>query len=173
MADKTKSTPLHLSKISDICEKFFNPFKLEVKTPAIIRIKPCPNENINSINTADHIFEESDAKAIIPAKIGVEQGVPAIANTAPIKIGYNTMFFPVPCGICLIKTGMLKSSAPSMFKPITISNEPSKRIKYIGANVTKTFPVTAQITPIVAKTSEEPNTKNNICRNVFAGLTCE
>lgn len=37
----------------------------------------------------------------------------------------------------------------------------------------KTLPVTAQITPIVAKTSEDPKTKNNICNNVLAGVPCE
>jgi len=36
---------------------------------------------------ASTIFVEREAKAIIPAKIGVEQGVPAIAKIAPISIG--------------------------------------------------------------------------------------
>jgi len=70
------------------------PFKLDVKTPAITRINPCPSENKNSIKTANKIFEDIDAKAIIPAKIGVEHGVPASAKTAPIRIGYKTTFFP-------------------------------------------------------------------------------
>jgi len=68
-------------------EKCLKPLRLEVKTPAIIKIIPCPRENKNSIKMASIIFVESDAKAIIPAKIGVEQGVPAMAKIAPINIG--------------------------------------------------------------------------------------
>lgn len=173
MDDKTKRTPLNFNKISDIYAKLLSPFKLEVKTPAITRIRPCPSENMNSINTADKIFVDMEAKAIIPANIGVEQGVPASAKTAPIKIGYKTTFFPELCGICLMITGRLKSSTPSILSPITINSDASNKIKYIGANEIKTFPVTAQITPIVAKTSDDPKTKNNICKNVFAGLPSE
>lgn len=156
-----------------MCAKFLNPFKLEVKTPAIIKINPCPNENINSIKTASRIFVDIDANAIIPARIGVEQGVPAIANTAPIKIGNSTIFFPVLCGICLIITGILKSNTPTTFSPITNNNDASSKIKYTGAKETKTFPVTAQIMPSVANTIDEPNTKNSICKNILAGFSLE
>lgn len=61
----------------------------------MIRIKPCPKENMNNIKTAYKIFVDIEAKAIMPAKIGVEQGVPASAKTAPIKIGYKIIFLPV------------------------------------------------------------------------------
>ena len=42
--------------------------------------------------------------------------------------------------------------------------------KYPPAKVTKTFPVIAQITPIMEKTIAVPNTKNSICIKVFAGV---
>lgn len=118
-----------MSKISEICAKFLNPLRLDVKTPAITKIRPCPKENINNINTADHIFVDIDAKAIIPANIGVEQGVPANANTAPIKIGYKIMFLPVLCGISLINTGILKSRSPTTFNPMTSNNDANNKIK--------------------------------------------
>ena len=44
-------------------------------------------ENKNNMIIACEILAESEAKAIIPAKIGVEQGVPASANTPPSKMG--------------------------------------------------------------------------------------
>lgn len=116
---------------------------------------------------------DKEANAIIPAKIGVEHGVPASAKTAPIKIGYKTMFLPELCGISFISTGKLKSSNPMMFKPITISKDANNKIKYVGAKETKTLPVTAQRTPIVAKTREDPKTKNTICNNVLSGVPSE
>ena len=129
MDEATRSTPLSFNNTSEIVAKFLNPLRLDVKTPAIIRINPCPRENKNSIKTANKMFDDIDAKAIIPAKIGVEQGVPAIANTAPIKIGYKTTFLPVLCGICFIRTGILKSKIPSTFNPITSNNDASNNMK--------------------------------------------
>lgn len=73
--------------ISDIEEKFFNPFKNEVKTPANITITPCPKEKHNNIKEAVRMFFVSVAKLIIPAKIGVEQGLEAKANKVPTKKG--------------------------------------------------------------------------------------
>ena len=57
--------------------------------PAKSRIKPCPIAKRKSIITACPRLAESDAKAIIAAKIGVEHCVPARANTAPSKTGYK------------------------------------------------------------------------------------
>lgn len=110
-------------------EKFLKPFNEEVNTPAIIKIKPCPRENKNSISTASAIFVERDAKVIIPAKIGVEQGVPAIAKIAPIKIGYKIVLFPLLWGICFMMTGMLKSKIPTILSPMTIRSEAKNKIK--------------------------------------------
>ena len=89
-----KSTPLSFNKISEALENFLNPLSADVKTPAIIRIKPWPNENKNSINTAKAMFNDNDANVIMPAKIGVEQGVPAIAKIAPNNIGYKNVCLP-------------------------------------------------------------------------------
>ena len=62
-------------------------FKLDVNIPAKIKIKPCPSANKNSIKIAKPMFLPIAANAIIPAKIGVEQGVPASAKVMPNKIG--------------------------------------------------------------------------------------
>ena len=55
----------------------------EVNKPTSINIKPCPKANKNNINIARAILLETDAILIIPANIGVEQGVVANANTKP------------------------------------------------------------------------------------------
>ena len=60
---------------------------LEVKIPAIISISPCPIANKNSIKTAAIRFLPIAANAIMPASIGVEQGVPASAKVIPRRIG--------------------------------------------------------------------------------------
>ena len=72
-----------------------------------------------------------------------------------------------------MRTGILKSSRPTIFSPMTINKEANNNIKYEGANETKTLPVTAQITPIVANTRDEPKTKNSICIKIFTGLLSE
>ena len=64
-------------------------------------------------------------------------------------------------------TGMSKSRIPTSFKPIIRTIEASTRPKYPPANDTKTFPVKAQIIPIIENTIAVPSTKNNICKNVF------
>ena len=72
---------------------FFKLFKTDVKTPAKTITTPCPIANRNNIVPASVKFPLSDAKLIIPASIGVEQGVDASANIAPISIGYKTSAF--------------------------------------------------------------------------------
>ena len=121
----------------------------------------------NSITTDCARLAESDANAIIAARIGVEHGVPARANTAPRSIGYKNTFRPLLCGISFIITGRSKSKIPTSFNPITSTRDARTSPKYPPANDTKTFPVNAQIIPITENTIAVPNTKNNICKNVF------
>ena len=83
MALKIKMTPENFIKNSLIWAKFLSPFKNEVKTPARTIIKPCPIENKNNIKEASTILFVKVAKLIIPAKIGVEQGLDANANNIP------------------------------------------------------------------------------------------
>lgn len=115
------------------------------------------------------MLADREAKAIIPAKIGVEQGEPANAKIIPNINGYKYIFVPLFFGICFIITGMSKSKIPISFKPIINISEAKIIPKYPPANVTKTFPVSAQITPITEKTTAVPSTKNNICTKVLAG----
>lgn len=65
---------------------FFNP---DVKRPAIIKITPCPIAKRNNIIIASDRFFPIAANAMIPARIGVEQGVPAKAKVIPKSIGYK------------------------------------------------------------------------------------
>ena len=58
-------------------------FNVDVNTPAITRIIPWPKANKNSINIAISTFSITEANAIMPAEIGVEQGVPASAKAIP------------------------------------------------------------------------------------------
>ena len=58
-----------------------------MKTPARITITPWPKEKARSIDEAIKIFLLNVAKLIIPANIGVEQGLEAKANKTPIKKG--------------------------------------------------------------------------------------
>ena len=85
---------------------FFSPFRIDVNTPAKTITKPCPSANKNSINPASGMFALSEANPIIPANIGVEHGVDASANTAPIIIGYKIKSLLLFWGICFIKTGI-------------------------------------------------------------------
>ena len=79
--------PEIFNKISDLLAKFFNPFKNEVKIPAKIIINPCPKENKSNIETARIMFLVNVAKLIMLAKTGVEHGLEARANKAPIIKG--------------------------------------------------------------------------------------
>ena len=105
---------------------------------------------------------ESYANAIIPAKIGVEQGLPASAKTPPSKIGYKKVFVFSLCGISLIITGSSKSRTPNSFNPMTriiaLKNIP----KYPPAKEIKTLPVIAHAIPIIEKIIAMPITKNII-----------
>mgnify|MGYP006971539971 CR=1 FL=1 len=105
---------------------------------------------------------ESDANAIIPAKIGVEQGLPASAKIPPNKIGYKKVFVFSLCGISLTITGSSKSRTPNSFNPITKMIALKNIPKYPPAKEIKTFPVIAHAIPIIENTTAMPITKNNI-----------
>ena len=79
--------PLNFTILFPIFEKFFRFLMPDVNIPAIISISPCPSANKNSIITAAGRFFPIAAKTIMPAKIGVEHGVPARANAIPNNIG--------------------------------------------------------------------------------------
>ena len=148
-------------------------FKLEVKIPAIINIKPCPSANINNISIARAIFLPIAANAIIPAKIGVEHGVPARANVIPSNTGYKNMEFVLFVGIALMIVGVSKSRNPNNFRPITSKSEPIKTVKYPPIAEAKTLPVRAQAIPIIVKTIAVPNIKQHNCKNVRNGVSFE
>ena len=61
----------------------------DVNTPARTTITPCPKEKNRSISPARAIFLLNAAKLIIPANIGVEQGLTANAKSIPTKKGYK------------------------------------------------------------------------------------
>ena len=113
------------------------------------------------------------AKAIMPAKIGVEQGVPARAKVIPKSTGYTKIEFVELVGIALIIVGVSKSNISSSFNPITRSNDAIKTVKYPPIADAKTFPVKAQAIPIRVKTIAVPKIKQHNCKNVLKGFSLE
>lgn len=148
-------------------------FKLDVNKPAKIKITPCPSANINSINIANEMFLPIAAKAIMPANIGVEQGVPARAKVIPNNIGYKNIEFVVLVGIALIMVGVSKSKISNSFNPITKSNDAIISVKYPPIAEANTLPVSAQAMPIVVNTIAVPNIKQHSCKNVLNGVSLE
>ena len=132
-----------------------------MKIPAIIKINPCPKANKNSINIAAKRFLPIAANAIIPANIGVEQGVPASAKTIPKSIGYKNSEFVEFTGIALIITGISKSNKPVILSPITIKSDAIISVKYPPSAEANTLPVTAQIIPIIENTIAVPHIKKH------------
>ena len=61
----------------------------DVNKPARTIIKLCPKEKENSIKAPISTFLLKVVAAIIPASIGVEQGVAARAKTIPIMNAYK------------------------------------------------------------------------------------
>lgn len=104
-------------------------FKLEVNKPANIKITPWPKANKNNIKTAKDKFLPIAAKAIIPAKIGVEQGVPARAKVIPNNIGYKNIEFVELTGITLTIVGVSKSNISNSFNPSTSNKEAITNVK--------------------------------------------
>ena len=110
-------------------EKFLTPFKNEVKTPAKITTTPCPIENKNNIKAAKTMLFVNVAKLIIPAKIGVEQGLEAKAKRTPIIKGYTNKLAPLFCGNFLTTGAKLSSIKPKRFKPKTSIKEAKNNIQ--------------------------------------------
>ena len=104
------------------------------------------------------LFDKT-AKLIIPAKIGVEQGLEARANNVPIKNGYKNKLAELPFGNFLTIGLKLKSRTPNKFKPINKIKEARIKTKYGPPNVAKTLPVKAQIIPIIDKINAKPKVK--------------
>ena len=118
---------------------------------------------------ANERFLPIAANAIIPANIGVEQGVPARANVIPNKTGYKKIEFVVLVGMAFIIVGVSKSKTPTNFKPITKSKEAIINVKYPPKTEAKTLPVIAHIIPIRVKTIAVPNIKLHNCTKVLNG----
>lgn len=146
---------------------------LDVNNPAINKINPWPKENKNSIKIDIPIFLPMAAKAIIPAKIGVEQGVPAIANVIPKRTGYRNIELFLLTGIAFIIEGISKSRNPNSFNPIISSSDAIIKVKYPPKAEAKTLPVIAQIIPIIEKTIAVPKIKQSICKKVLNGVSSE
>ena len=165
--------PLIFKIISEYAEIAFTCFNPVVKSPAITRIIPCPNENKNSINIASNKLLPIAVNAIMPAKIGVEQGVPARAKSIPIKIGYKNNELLLFIGKVFTKVGNSKSKTPNSFNPITISKDAMINVKYIPNIGAKTLPVKAHITPIIVNTIAVPRIKEDSWINVRFGVFLE
>jgi hypothetical protein len=144
-----------------------------VNNPARINITPCPNAKRNNISIAKDKFFPIAAKAIIPANIGVEQGVPAKAKVIPNKIGYTNIEFVEFVGMDFIIVGVSKSRILSNFNPIINSNDAIITVKYPPIAEAKTFPVKAQAIPIKVKTIAVPKIKQHNCKKVLNGVSLE
>ena len=148
-------------------------FKLEVNSPAKIRITPWPKAKRNNITIAKYKFLPIAANAIIPAKIGVEQGVPAKAKVIPNNRGYKNTEFVEFVGIDFIIVGVSKSRISSSFRPKTKSKDAINKVKYAPKAEAKTLPVTAQKTPIIVNTIAVPKIKQHNCKSVLNGVSFE
>ena len=129
-----------------------------VNIPANTKITPSPNANINNIRSEINMLFVIAAKLIIPARIGVEQGVPPIAKIAPKSIGYKYFELFEFDGILEIRVGRFISSIPKRCRPIANRSEDTKIKKYPPAIEIKTLPVIAQSIPIMLNTIAEPMT---------------
>ena len=89
----------------------------DVKIPAKTIIVPCPSENKNNISAEYAMLADKEAVAMIPARMGVEQGVVARAKTAPSSIGYVYVLCFVFCGKLFTSTGKFMSITPTRFSP--------------------------------------------------------
>jgi len=122
---------------------------------------------------ASPIFLPIAANAIIPARTGVEHGVPASAKVIPKSTGYKNIELCLFCGIAFIIVGISKSSSPKSFKPKTRSKDAIMSVKYPPRADAKTLPVTAQIIPIIENTIAVPRIKQQSWRKVTKGVSLE
>ena len=113
------------------------------------------------------------ANTIIPASIGVEQGVPANANAIPNNTGYTNNELVLFCGMDLIIMGISKSRIPVILKPITSKSDAIISVKYPPKTEAKTLPVIAQIIPIIVNTTAVPKMKLLSWINVLNGVSFE
>ena len=72
-----------------------------------------------------------------------------------------------PCGNFLIIGLKFNSIIPSKFKPIIKIKEAKNKIKYAPPIEVKTFPLIAQIIPIIAIIIDKPKTKEDNWIKVF------
>lgn len=134
---------------------------------------PWPSAKRNNIKIANERFLPIAANAIIPASIGVEQGVPAKAKVIPNKIGYKNIEFVELVGIAFIIVGASKSKMFNSLSPITNSNEAIISVKYPPKADAKTEPVKAQMIPIAVNTIAVPKIKQHNCKKVLKGVSFE
>lgn len=148
----------------NVSEKDANCLKfliIDVNMPTRIIITPWPSAKASNKQIEKIKFALKDATAITDAKIGVEQGDAARANIAPIKNGYKILLLLLFWGNSFINTGTLISTTPSKFSPISIIKEVNIKTPTGPSAEAKTFPVKAQITPIMLNTTDMPKTKKN------------
>lgn len=148
-------------------------FKLDVNKPARINITPWPSANRNNIKIASDKFLPIAAKAIIPARIGVEHGVPAKAKVIPNKIGYKNIELVEFVGMAFIIVGVSKSRISKSFNPMTNKSDAMISVKYPPIAEAKTLPVRAQTTPITVNTIAVPKIKQQSCKKVLKGVSFE
>ena len=159
--------PMSLRNISEYLATVSICFIKFVNIPANTKITPSPNANINSIRSEINMLFVIAAKLIIPARIGVEQGVPPIAKSAPSSIGYKYFELFEFEGILEISVGRFISKSPKRCRPIAKRSEAIKIRKYPPAIEINTLPVTAQSIPIMLNTIAEPMTNDVSWRRVF------
>lgn len=121
--------------------------KILVSIPAIMNIVPCPIEKDNNITVDTKMLLDTEANPIIPARIGVEHGEPANANTIPNIMGYKYRELFLLAGILLINDGIVISNNPNMLRPITMSSDAIITTKYPPINDKNIFPLMAQMIP--------------------------
>ena len=109
----------------------------------------------------------------MPARIGVEQGVPASAKVIPNNIGYKNIEFVEFVGIDLIIVGVSISKMSRSLSPITRSKDAIIIVKYPPIADSKTIHVKAQKTPIIVNTIAVPKIKQHNCKNVLKGVSFE
>ena len=145
------------------CE-FFNS---DVNNPAMIIITHWPIAKLNNKSIEKIIFVDIVATVIMLARIGVEQGLEAMAKIVPTKNGITKTLPFLFCGIFFIKLGVGNSIISNKLKPKIIKIEAISKITIGDAILEKTFPVIAQKTPMILNTVESPIEKDISCNNNF------
>ena len=121
-----------------------------------------PNANANNRDIENSILPEIVATAIILAKIGEEHGLDARAKNVPTKNGNKNKLLFCFSGIFFIIDGKFISITPSKFNPIIVITDAKINIMIGDAKLVNALPVSAQITPIILRTSESPTENESI-----------